>query len=271
MNQLQILSPDGASHFVALDRDSFAVGRSRDMLISFPDDNGLSRHHLTIERAGGEWSVRDESSRNGTLLHGERIAAAAALKTGDRISAGHLIIVCRDSSMMSSPGSDPVVVFDPAPDSDTDSGKTVFTDLGSIGSQTGEAGPARHSDHAMVSALLRAGNELAGHRPLPELFRYILDLSIKTVSASRGVLLTLDDGELVVRANKGEGFHISTAVRDRVLNSGVSVLVRDTTLDDGLRDRASILEQNIRTLTSAGGGRLMAWWSVRGRRGVPVK
>ena len=60
--------------------------------------------------------------------------------------------------------------------------------------------------------------------------------------------MTLEDGELVVRANKGEGFRISTAVRDRVLNSGSSVLVRDTSIDDAFRERRSIVEQNIRTL-----------------------
>ena len=51
-----------------------------------------------------------------------------------------------------------------------------------------------------------------------------------------------------MQANQGEGFRISTAVRDRVLNSGLSVLVRDTSIDDAFRERRSIVEQNIRTL-----------------------
>ena len=68
------------------------------------------------------------------------------------------------------------------------------------------------------------------------------------MKADRGVLLTVEDSGLEVRANKGEGFHISRAVRDRVLNSGSSVLVRDTSMDDALRERRSIVEQNIRTL-----------------------
>ena len=99
-----------------------------------------------------------------------------------------------------------------------------------------------------VSALIRAGNELAGNRPLPELFRFILDLAIQAVKADRGVLMTAEDDDLVVQANQGEGFRISTAVRDRVLNSGLSVLVRDTSIDDAFRERRSIVEQNIRTL-----------------------
>ncbi len=56
-----------------------------------------------------------------------------------------------------------------------------------------------------VSALIRAGNELSGHRPLPELFRFILELSIQAVKADRGVLMTIEGGELVVQANQGRG------------------------------------------------------------------
>jgi serine phosphatase RsbU (regulator of sigma subunit) len=154
-----------------------------------------------------------------------------------------------------------VVVFDPGESpghhNTISDGATVFTALedamkrdvlgDSAGSDSGDSGSKALAMNHM-SALIRAGNELAGHRPLPELFKFILDLSIQAVRAHRGVLLTLEDGELVVRANKGEGFRISTAVRDRVLNSGVSVLVRDTSADDALRERRSIVEQNIQTL-----------------------
>ena len=51
-----------------------------------------------------------------------------------------------------------------------------------------------------------------------------------------------------MQANQGQGFRISTAVRDRVLDSGLSILVRDTSIDDAFRERRSIVEQNIRTL-----------------------
>jgi len=67
------------------------------------------------------------------------------------------------------------------------------------------------------------------------------------VQAERGVVMTLEGDELVIRANKGEGFRISSAVRDRVIK-GDSVLVRDTSLDDAFRERRSIVEQHVRTL-----------------------
>jgi sigma-B regulation protein RsbU (phosphoserine phosphatase) len=99
-----------------------------------------------------------------------------------------------------------------------------------------------------VSALIRAGRELAGHRPLNELFRFILDLSIEAVGAQRGVLMTLESERLIMRAARGESFRISSAVRDRVLNDKTSVLVRNVQQDDAFRARLSIVEQRVRTL-----------------------
>jgi sigma-B regulation protein RsbU (phosphoserine phosphatase) len=243
MRELQILSPDGNSRVITLEGERITVGRSSAAELCFPDDNGLSRQHLAIERDGDGWALRDLASKNGTILNGARVAERTPLKPGDRIMAGHLILIFDGSATRPSK---PVVVFDPL-EEENHTSSTVITNLeGAIkpDKPEGDAGFAA----AQVSALIRAGNELAGHRPLPELFRFILDLSIQTVKADRGVLMTLEDGELVVRANKGDGFHISTAVRDRVLNSGSSVLVRDTSIDDAFRERKSIVEQNIRTL-----------------------
>jgi serine phosphatase RsbU (regulator of sigma subunit) len=245
MKELQILTPDGKSRVMPLESDRLVIGRASGCDLCFADDNGLSRQHLVFERDGDGWAVSDLGSKNGTILNGQKLAARTPLKTGDRVMAGHLILVY-DGPV--SRTSKPVVIFDPL-DDDEDihtSTSTVITNL------EGAITPARSEGEglaaAQVSALIRAGNELAGHRPLPELFRFILDLSIQTVKADRGVLMTLEESDLVVRANKGEGFRISTAVRDRVLNSGTSVLVRDTASDDAFRERKSIVEQNIRTL-----------------------
>jgi serine phosphatase RsbU (regulator of sigma subunit) len=100
----------------------------------------------------------------------------------------------------------------------------------------------------VLKALIHAGQELAGNTPLAELFKKILDLSIEAVGAQRGVLMTLEGDRLVVRANKGEGFRISSAVRDRVLKEKNSLLVKDTQMDDAFRERLSIVEQKVRTL-----------------------
>jgi sigma-B regulation protein RsbU (phosphoserine phosphatase) len=96
--------------------------------------------------------------------------------------------------------------------------------------------------------LIRAGNELAEDRPLPDMFRIILDLSIEAVGAQRGVLMTPEaDGQLQVQAARGNAFRISTAVRDRVLKTRDSILISDTQLDESFRLRQSIVEQRVRT------------------------
>src|SRR5262249_43142244 len=99
-----------------------------------------------------------------------------------------------------------------------------------------------------VDALIRAGQELAAHRPLSELFSLILDLSIQAVQASRGVLLTMTGLELVVQAATGENFHISTGVRDRVLNEKASLLVVDALSDSDFAERNSIVQQSGRSV-----------------------
>lgn len=247
MKEIQILSPDGKSRSVPLEGVRITLGRSSAADLMFPEDNGLSRQHLAIENDGAGWVLSDLGSKNGTMLNGAKVAERTPLKSGDRIMAGHLVLIY---DAVGTRASSPVVVFDPQDEQEEHtSSSTVITNLEGV-IKTAEA-PGSDSQGiaaAQVSALVRAGNELASHRPLPELFRFILDLAISAVKADRGVLLTVEESGLEVRANKGEGFRISRAVRDRVLNSGASVLVRDTSIDAAFRERRSIVEQNIRTL-----------------------
>jgi serine phosphatase RsbU (regulator of sigma subunit) len=256
MKELQILSPDGKNRMIPLEGDRICLGRSTTVALSYPNDSGLSRQHMLMEREGDHWTIVDLGSKNGTMLNGQPLTAKTALKSGDRIMAGHLILICDG---MSSRTITPVVTFD-APDPATGSGTsstTVITNLESIMRADEKAKEAKDGKgqgesqgfaSAQVAALIRAGNELSGDRPLPELFRFILELAIDAVKGDRGILLTLESGKLVPQANRGEGFRISSAVRDRVIESGSSVLVRDTANDEALRERKSIVEQNIRSL-----------------------
>jgi sigma-B regulation protein RsbU (phosphoserine phosphatase) len=99
-----------------------------------------------------------------------------------------------------------------------------------------------------MRALIGAGRELSGHMPLSELFETIMKLSIDAVGAARGVLMTLENGELQVRAAKGDGFRISSKVRDRVIQERRSFVVPDAQLDEAFADRQSIVQQQIRSM-----------------------
>src|SRR3979409_2139778 len=50
LRELLIHTPDGKTRTLTLDRDRFGVGRSRAKELCYPEDAGLSRQHLVIER-----------------------------------------------------------------------------------------------------------------------------------------------------------------------------------------------------------------------------
>jgi len=245
--ELRIHTPDGQTKTIELKGDRLTLGRSSATELCFADDAGLSRQHLAFEREGDEWNVHDLASKNGTLLNSVRLTGAMRLRPGDRVAAGHLVMVYDDPAQKAPAA--PVTFVPGAGDEGTTS-STVVVDLKKL-----LGGKTVDTTAAQMRALLKAGEELGPQKEkksLPELFQLILDLSIEAVGAERGVLMTLEnDDELVVRAAKGNAFRISTTVRDRVVKTRLSVLVRDTMLDEAFRERQSIIGQSVRTLMAA--------------------
>jgi serine phosphatase RsbU (regulator of sigma subunit) len=190
--------------------------------------------------------VEDLGSKNGTVVNGKRIDKPTLFKEGDRISAGHLTIEFLETA----PAATNTVVFVDQNDAFTNTSTTVVASLDAVlGPQADDLNKTYVMQGSpQMRALIRAGRELAGHRPLDELFTVIMDLSVEAVMAGRGVLMTLEGGQLQVRAARGDGFQISTTVRERVLNKKESLLVRDAQLDKALREHMSIVEGKVRSM-----------------------
>jgi len=237
----------GKSTIVPLDRDRLSLGRSSHNELCYPEDAGLSRQHLAIVRAGDGWAVEDLGSKNGTMLNGTRVEGTRAFKSGDRVSAGHLTLEFADADG----GNSNTVVFIERGENTGVMSTTVVASL------EGVLGPEEVGDFSktyvmpqnpQMRALIRAGRELASHRPLAELFEVIMDLSLEAVCAGRGVLMTLEGDALQVRAVRGDKFEISSTVRDRVLREKASLLVRDAQLDQAFKAQQSIVEQKVRSM-----------------------
>ena len=242
--ELLIQCPDGQTKTVPLTGERLAVGRSSAAELCFPEDAGLSRQHFAFETLGDDWTVQDLGSKNGTYVNNIPLKARLTLKPGDRITAGHLVILYSPNQAGPPPG---VVVFD-GTESNSPSTSTVVTSLEGAVNQTMAYDTRGPKSSAPMQALIKAGQELSENRPLSDLFPLILDLAIQAVNAQRGVLMLLENDTLVAKAHKGEGFRISTTVRDKVMNDRASILVRDTQLDDALKGRMSIVEQKVHTL-----------------------
>ncbi len=247
--EIVIRTPDGNARTLRLDKDRITLGRSTNNELSYADDHGLSRQHLAFERNGREWQVHDLGSKNGTLVNGIRISTPTKLEPGDRITAGHLVISFAEPPP--SVSNETVVFVD---HSDAPSSSTVITSLEGLlgrkdeGKEAGAKAPAAPGEEVLhAQALAIASRELAVDRPLSELFKVIMDQSVAAVKASRGLLLTVDGEELTIREMRGEGFRISSSVRDRVIRNRHSLLVRDTQLDEIFNKQISIVENKVRS------------------------
>lgn len=236
---------EGHASTVTLAEDRVTLGRSSQNQLSYPDDVGLSRQHLALTRQDGQWIAEDLGSKNGTLLNGDPLKKPTPFLPGDRIAAGHLTIEFA--------GVEPSVQSTVEFVENESIPKTATTVLANLDAVLGSS----HDDlnktavitgNPQTWALIRAGRELAGHRPLNELFEVIMDLSMEAVMAGRGVLMTIEDDELRLRAARGAGFQISSTVRDRVIRDKTSILVRDAQLDLNLREHVSIVEQKVRSI-----------------------
>src|ERR1700735_4191991 len=152
MQELQILSPDGQNRFVPLTSERISLGRSSTAELCFPEDNGLSRQHLALERDGDGWALRDLGSKNGTMLNGAKVTDRMLLKPGDRITAGHLIMIYDGAA---SKVGKPVFVFDANNDTSqqTNSG-TVISRLDGVIGGSDAAAQAKTLAATHVSALI---------------------------------------------------------------------------------------------------------------------
>jgi serine phosphatase RsbU (regulator of sigma subunit) len=213
--------------------------------LSFPEDAGLSRQHFAFEAQGEDWTIQDLGSKNGTYVNNIPLKARLILKPGDRITAGHLTIVYSPESKKAAPG---VVVFEGEEDTSPTSSTLVTSLEGALSDQTLMLGRGGAKGSAPLQALVKAGLQLSENLPLEELFPVILDQAIQAVNAQRGVVMLLEGDSLVAKAHKGEGFRISTAVRDQVIKEKTSILVRDAQLDEAFKGRMSIVEQRVHTM-----------------------
>jgi signal transduction histidine kinase len=239
MPRLFLVTPRGNVEIVELSHESVSLGRGVDNRLSFPEDPGLSRHHLLIETKDDSWIARDLDSKNGTFLNGRRLMGSLRLQPGDRITASRVSLTYQEPDAGSHR-----VSFDTRM-----AGRSETASLEEIlAREAGEpAGRGRP-----LGFFVRAGRELARHRPLPELFGVILDLCLEATPAERGVLLTLDErGQLQMQASRGEAFRISETVRNSVLGEKNSVLLENAREDERARDSDAIGPVGVQSVLAA--------------------
>ena len=80
---------------IPLRGERLTIGQAPTNDIPLAFDKTVSRVHCVIEPVASRWCVRDLSSRNGTLVNGERIWGEQPLHSGDEIRVGTVRFVAR--------------------------------------------------------------------------------------------------------------------------------------------------------------------------------
>ena len=82
------------SRMVALSEGEVVLGRAPDSTV-WIDAQGVSRHHARIRIAGGQATLEDLGSKNGTFLGGRRVSQPSPLGDGDEIRLGSVVATFR--------------------------------------------------------------------------------------------------------------------------------------------------------------------------------
>lgn len=90
---LEVWGPDGATLRPLGESAQVVIGRDASCEISFPNDPQVSRRHAVIEQLPVGWSISDLSSRNGTLVRGDRVVTSRPLEDRDEIRIGRSRLV----------------------------------------------------------------------------------------------------------------------------------------------------------------------------------
>ena len=90
---LELVEGSGAPKLFMLDQDKMIIGRESDVELRIQSPE-LSRRHLQLTRAHGEYTLVDLESRNGAYLNGIRVHSAV-LRDGDQLQLGDMVFIYR--------------------------------------------------------------------------------------------------------------------------------------------------------------------------------
>ena len=248
---LYIRPQKGEPWTVEIDKDSLSIGRGPSNDVALADPNSSSRQAV-IERAGDGFILRDLGSKNGTFLNGRRIGCPETIVRGDEIKLGQTMVV------FDRPKGPHVTVVD-APGTAADASAAVpYRDILDRTSAADESSsrfavPADMAEeNRILQVLVRVGEALVAHKPVPDLLEDILDVIAGYLPMDQCVIMLRRAGgaELETRAARAVSggsreIQVSRTIVNMAYEQHLAVLLSDAQMDPRVVNADSIISQGI--------------------------
>ena len=243
---LLVRRPGANPERVDLDTETpCGIGRAPENRIVLTDSS-VSRQHARLFTREEYWWVEDLGSKNGTKVNGNLIEGPKRLKQGDGLQVGSFQLVF--SSETASASARLADVAAPA--------NITSLPLESLGAGSDTRAFAVSMTPERVGSFLKAmdriGQALIVHRPLDELYQFIVSLASEVLRADRTALLLLEPGgELAAKAVMTSGsassgdIVVSRTIAKNTIEQRQAVLIGNAMADTRFKEQQSVIQQRI--------------------------
>ena len=231
-----------------------ALGRDPGNAVPVIDPSVSRKHCLLRREEDGRYHIKDLDSRNGTLVNGASIKEQW-LRHGDEIATGDsvFLFLMEDEDKPLPPSRVEFEESNPTAETKLIHPRDiVYLQPDRLLSELPSTSPLARN----LSALLKISRVVHAIRDLEELQARLLDLIFEVVPAGRGAILLADGGadqysSLYARtrqAGRPQLVRVSRTVARQVMAEDVAILGVDVTASGKLRDVASLVDSEVRSL-----------------------
>ena len=256
---------DGKETTHELTEGQVLIGRHSDCAIALSQPS-VSGRHARIYGEGGDFSVEDAGSRNGTFVNQQRIGGRVTLHHNDTLRFGDAVARFHDPAVARAedarPSSSRTVADVLRGTLELSAGQVDIDEAGAATitdkmAMTGRFGGLDVNPEAKLKAVLEISNGLAGTVDLAALLPKILDALFTIFRyADRGCILLKDEqtGKMVPRAmrhrrkDEDSTVRLSRTIVDKVLAEKTGILSADAAMDAAFGGSQSITDINIRSM-----------------------
>jgi serine phosphatase RsbU (regulator of sigma subunit)/pSer/pThr/pTyr-binding forkhead associated (FHA) protein len=240
---------------IPLKKEKISFGRSSDNNVPLLDPF-CSGHHAFIYPSDTGYVIRDNSSKNGTFLNGNKVLSETELKRGDEVLMGSTRVVF-DQEL--STNVEVTEAISPPKNVNTIMHLEEIlkkTDIDTTLKATFKPADMERikTEHKSLAIMNEVSKALILHKPLGELLEIIMDLISENLPMDRGILMLREGNppqfipkvvRIVNKKLKDQKIQVSQSIINMAVNNNSSVLTYDAQSDPRFRAQDSIIKFNI--------------------------